>query len=220
VATFHIPDDDREGFAALRDLADDSFNQTLLAFENNESDYSSIKNVTPQQIERLFDTVTSANFVRASADVPLDKFVDDVCESLVDSEPAFFQQTDEKKFRERASRIFSVENLFIYAKALILRNEHERQFCRARIFSDIRPVYSDDPKAHPSAVVITHTLKIEYHGAGGKLHELHLGISPESIAKLADVLTRAKDKNESLRDALAETDLTLIDPDQREKEEE
>jgi hypothetical protein len=81
-------------------------------------------------------------------------------------------------------------------------------------------VFPDDPKIHPSAVVITHTLKIHYHGTGGRLHEIHLGISSESIANLANVLTRAREKTESLRDALAETDLMLIDPDREEEEEE
>jgi len=220
VAIFDIPKDDREGFAVLRNLTDDAFNQLLIAVESDEPDYSSIKDVTGQEVERLIDAVTSADFVRASADVPLDKFVNDVCESLLDSEPDFFKSSDEHKFQDRAARIFAVERFFILAKALVLRNEHERQFCKARIFTDIRPVFPDDPKSHPSAVVITHTLKIEYHGQGGRLQEINLGISLGSMTKLANVLTRATQKTESLRDTLGETDLVLIDPDQREKGEE
>jgi hypothetical protein len=66
-------------------------------------------------------------------------------------------------------------------------------------------------------MVITHTLKIEFHGAGGRLHEIYLGIGSEGISELMDVLVRAQKKAKSLEAALEGSNMVLIDP-QSEKE--
>lgn len=212
MATFHIPKDDREGFALLRDISDDAFNQLLVTIESDEPDYSSVKGLSPVQAERIMDSVHAASFVRVSADVSLEEFIDDLCQSLRHDDEIFFEPTNELRFRDRASRVLSSESIVVIAKAFTLRNEHERQFCKARIFTDARPVYADDPSAPPSAMVITHTLKIEYHGVGGQLHEIYLGIDSSAISKLMDVLGRATQKAKSLEAALEGTNLVLIDP--------
>jgi len=214
VATFTIPKDDREGFAILRDIADESFNQLSLTVESDERDYGSVKALSPQQAERIVDAINSASFFRASADVALDEFVNDLCQSLVHVDSAFFQSVDEQKFRERASRLLAIESIVVFAKALTLRDEHERLYCRARILTDARPVYADDPTAQPPGIVITHTFKIEYHGVGGELHEIYLGIDSDGISDLMKVLTRATQKAKSLEAALDGTRLILIDPEQ------
>lgn len=212
VAIFNIPKDARDGFALLRDIPDDAFNQLLLAIENEESDLDSLKALSSLEVEQITDSVHTASFVRVSADVPLEEFVDDLVQSLRHLEEGFFNATNEKRFRERATRVLGSESVVVTAKALTLQNEHERQFCRARIFTDARPVYADDPSSPPSAMVITHTLKIEYHGVGGHLHEIYLGISANGISNLTNVLDRAAQKAKSLETALEGTNLVLIDP--------
>jgi hypothetical protein len=212
VAIFSIPKDDREGFVLLRDISEEAFNQLLLTLEADEPDYSSVKGLTPQQAERIKDSIHTASFVRVSADVSLERFVNDLCESLLADDNSFFRSSDEQRFRERAARILGSESIVVIAKALTLRSEHERQFCRARILTDARPVYADDPSAPPAAMVITQTLKIEYHGAGGRLHEIYLGIGPDGISELMDVLDRARKKTKSLEAALEGSNMVLIDP--------
>src|SRR5579864_8733953 len=132
LATFSIPKDDREGFALLRDIPDDAFNQLLLTIESDESDYTSVKGLSPLQAERIMDTVHTASLLRVSADVPLEEFIDDLCQSLIHDE-GFFESANEQHFRERVSRILGSESIVVLAKAFTLRNEHERQFCKARI---------------------------------------------------------------------------------------
>ena len=43
-----------------------------------------------------------------------------------------------------------------------LRDDHEWVFYYARILTDARPVYGADPSAAPSAVIISHTLKLSF----------------------------------------------------------
>jgi hypothetical protein len=209
VATFNIPTDDQEGFALLKDISDDTFNQLLLKIENDDES-NSVTGLSSAQTAHIINAIYSASAVRVSADVALDEFINDLCASL--PEGFFGPDQDEARFRERLTRVLSIESVIVVAKAFALHSEHERQFCSARIFTDARPVYADDPAAPPSAMVITHTLKINFHGEGGRLHEIYLGIGSKGISDLMKVLERAKDKAKSLKETVETKKLQFLDP--------
>ncbi len=104
VATFAIPKHDREGFAILRDVSDDAFRQLLLIVQNEKSDYASVKGLSRSQVEQAMDAIRTASFFQTYADVPLETFINNLCESLRHDED-FFGPADESRFRDRALRI-------------------------------------------------------------------------------------------------------------------
>jgi hypothetical protein len=146
--------------------------------------------------------------VRVYNDVSLDRFVKDVCESLV--EHAELKSSDEPALRKRLTKLMDIDALNIAAKAALLQHEYPYTFCGARVLTDVRPVFGKDASTSPVALVIAHTLKLEYHGAGGHLNELYMALDPEDISELREALDRAEMKNNSLKTALAALKIKLI----------
>jgi hypothetical protein len=205
----NIPKNVRNGFAILRDIPDAVFNELLVEIERQAAP-PSVKNLSTTDIEQLVDAITAMSAVRASAEVSVEQFAADICESL--RELGELKPDQEPRFSERLSRLLDIETLKVTAKAFALYSEHEHLFCSARILTDARPIYIDDPSAPPMAMIITHTLKIDYHGAGGRLHEIYIGMGSNDIDEIRDVLDRAEKKAKSLRAAFDANKIRFIDP--------
>ena len=204
---------DRAGLAILREIPDSAVNVLLQEVEKSPSSVPVIPGVSPEDVERVKDALDTMYGIRAFHDVPLKEFISDVCDSL--REHKELDATDEPKLRERLARLLAVEPWIVAAKALVLQNEHERNFCSVRILTDARPVFANGVKGPPSAMVITHTLKLSYHeGAGGHLSDIYLSFGSNDITELRDALNRAEDKAPSLRTLLEAGNVRIIDPQQ------
>jgi hypothetical protein len=207
----NIPEEHLPGLALLRKMPDEAFAAAIVELEHSPDSTPSIPNVSPEDAEVFKAALDTMYAVRAYSDVGTDEFVDDVCDALrsVDELPS----GEEPKFRERLNRILNVDALSVAAKAVLLQNEHEHDFCTARVLTDVRPIFGEDVVGSPSAVIITHTLKLSYHqGAGGRLQEIYMSMGSRDIKELRQVLDRAEKKASSLRAVLETSQLRLIDP--------
>jgi hypothetical protein len=206
-----IPKEDRAGLTNLRKMSEDSFAALIIELERSPDSTPSIPGFSSEETESLKNSIDTMYTVRTYTAVPVEELVSDVCEALkADNE---LPLGDESKFRDRLLRILSIDALNVAAKAVLLQNEHEHDFCSARILTDARPVYGEDPVAPPAAMIVTHTLKLTYHqGAGGRLHEIYLAFGSRDLQELRDVLDRAEAKAKSLRDILEGSKIRFIDP--------
>jgi hypothetical protein len=93
---------------------------------------------------------------------------------------------------------------------MFLQHEHEHALCNARIFTDARPVYGEDPTTLPSAAVITHMLKLVYH-EGSKLEEIHVALDTADLLKLRSLIDRAQSKVAGLRKVFDSTNVPVIE---------
>ena len=92
------------------------------------------------------------------------------------------------------------------SKASRLQREGERLYCEAMILSDIRPVFGDDITSGPGSAVLTHTLKVSYHGDEGH-RDFFVVLDGEDLKALGEVVDRAQAKDESLRKVLRGTNI-------------
>jgi hypothetical protein len=105
-----------------------------------------------------------------------------------------------ERFRQRLKTLLGFPALMAASKAIFLQHEHEHTLCHARIFTDARPIYGDDPQITPSAAAITHMLKLAYHkGNQTEVEEIHIALDKSDLLKLKDLITRAESKADSLR---------------------
>lgn len=203
-----IPREDIEGLAILRDMPEASLHAFISEIEQ-EPIKSDIPNVSPEDVRRAVTTLTTMYTIRGGSDVDTDQFIDDICDAL--REQGALPIDAESRMRERLERLLNIDRLNITAKASILKTEHERLFCSARILTDARPVYGDDVSQPPVAMVITHELKLTFHeGPRGALQELYIGLNSKDIDQLHEQLQRADDKAKSLRDALQPSQIRFI----------
>jgi hypothetical protein len=151
--------------------------------------------------------VLGAGSYWSSVGGPADEFAADVAASgdLELGEP------ERADLRSRLAALLLIPGVTASAKALDLLSEHERLFLTARILTDLRPVFGEGEVATPTAALITHTLKIEYHDASGR-DALYMALDDGDLEKFIEVLTRAQKKSSSLRSLVATTGMTLLSP--------
>lgn len=90
----------------------------------------------------------------------------------------------------------------VTAKASDVMTEHAHTFCRARILSDIRPVFTDSATS-ASAAVIIHNLQIGFHEAGSGDHkEFYVALDTDDIKVLKEVVERAEKRTIALESIL------------------
>ena len=199
------------GLAIVRGMSEESFTALLGALEHSPNvSHPTVPGVPPEDVGLVTDATSSMYRVRVYNDVPLDEFIKDVCASL--AEHGDLKSSDDPTLRERLKKLLDIDALNTAAKAVLLQHEYPYTFCGARILTDVRPVFGKDASIAPVALVIAHTLKLEYHGAAGRLNEVYMALDAEDISELRNVLDRAEIKNNSLKTALAALSIKLIDP--------
>lgn len=97
----------------------------------------------------------------------------------------------------------------ITAKLWSVKSEVERVYCTARVLTDIRPAFADDPTQSPGAAVVAHTLRLAYH-EGPEMRKVMIALNGDDIDELIAVLGRAKAKAEALRDGTAAVSMRIL----------
>ena len=84
-----------------------------------------------------------------------------------------------------------------------MQRDHENSFCDAKILTDLRPVFGASAEVQPEGIVVTHTLKLEYHDDRGAHRKFYVALNQDDLETLRNVLERADKKANSLQ-ALSE----------------
>jgi hypothetical protein len=97
----------------------------------------------------------------------------------------------------------------VASKALNVVTEQDRVFSQARVLSDLRSVFKDDPEVPPWAVAVIHTLRIHYYQSG-ELKAFFVAMDDEDIRKLRETLDRAQKKSRTLKTLAASANIPVI----------
>ncbi len=150
---------------------------------------------------------------RISSDVSAEMFAADLNKSLQIIEESPFKEMDDNKrntLTSYISEILALDDSFgITVKALGVMTEHEHVYCRARVLTDMRPIFGEDI-GKPDAFVTIHTLRIGYHD-NQKHKDIFIAMDRNDVKELIDMLKRAEQKEESLDSFLNNSKLVHID---------
>jgi hypothetical protein len=157
-----------------------------------------IPDLPDEDIERISETLFFFYEVLASTDVTAEKLAADVSRAF--REFGGVKLPDEKfaVLRKRLVKLFDINSLSVNARASVLRLDFKNIFCGAKILTDARPVFGPNVEDQPSAFVLTHTLKVEYHDDIGRHREFYVTLDEDDVPLLRDVLNRAERKAKSL----------------------
>lgn len=123
---------------------------------------------------------------------------------------AAFPPDKKEKLRNRLTLLLNFDkSLGISVKALDVMTEHERIFCRARILSDIRPVFANGLESSCAAMII-HNLQIGFH-QDGKHHDYYFALDTDDIQKLKKIIERAEKKTIALQAILKKSDIRYLE---------
>jgi hypothetical protein len=114
----------------------------------------------------------------------------------------------------RLVRLLQADSLASTARAIDVQTEHQRVFHDARVLTDVRPVFDDEPAIRPSGAVITHTLKVDYFESG-EFREIYIALDHADLVRLESVVDRALAKTKSTEQLLDGTELKLFNMETR-----
>ena len=207
-----IPSEHRSGLVTLRDFSTSQIDELvgvlrrapIKFYRSDLADFvaSQVQSIEKTCIRDVIESLGALEFVRATADVSIDQFLDDLSEAL-EREELQLTNSDGSSTTERIKNLTQMPSLGIPAKARMLLLEGKR-LCSAKVVSDIRPVfdYSDVP-CQPEAALIVHHLRISYHDDGARaLTEFAVALDSDDLDSLIDTLNRAKAKEQALEGLL------------------
>jgi hypothetical protein len=214
----NIPKRDSVGIASIIQLPASSVDDLIKAMVNapglaEPSDMAKyisdeVLSIPSDKLDIIINTLYNIYRVREFADVNLSSFLDDLVDGISTSNYPELSIKDIEPYiiRSRFENLLDIENLKIISKAFRLQSDAERLYCSSKILSDLRPVFSEDPKIRPSGAVITHTLKIVHH-LGKELEEFRVILDSHELELLKEVIIRAYEKDKTLRALMKEVDL-------------
>jgi len=115
---------------------------------------------------------------------------------------------ERKSLQDRLSTLLTMPSLSLIAKAATVVGSHERVFHTARVLTDIRPIFPDDPAQRPVAATIIHTLRLDYFKARSDT-EIYISMDREDLLKLSEEVDRALKKGAALEDLLQSANIPL-----------
>lgn len=220
MASLKVPERYVEGIVKVALISEGAFAELLKALQNapelrDISELSSwIADETPEigSVDRvaILKAIVPMFRVQRNASVSPETFAEDIWSSISEDAPDHASLVDAETLRPRIKRLMELNSLdLVNMKAAELKTELEKSFCRARVLTDLRPVFKTDVSELPTSMVILHTLQIGYHDGMGDHNEFYVTLDDSDIEALRDALERASKKAGTLRQLAEKTDITL-----------
>lgn len=212
-------------FVQLRRLGEESVEELLSVlrdeppalshYELAERIYPKVNSIPRDDLVSITRTLFTLYSLRTRAGLSVPDFAYDVLRAMDENGTAELGLSgqDRVTFEDRLVRLLGVDNIDIGLKANELLIDHEHTIHSARVLTDIRPVFGDDPEDPPKAAVIVHMLKISYHDQNNEVKEFFVALDTGDVDRLVGTLERADAKAKSLRESLNGTGMTYIHAD-------
>ena len=218
-----IPKDERPALALLAGLEDEQASELsgALSTASDELDgdelVQHVINGTPSveadDVKRILKAVRQVASAREVLEVQPDLFLNDIAEGMgeIEEDELRLDEITQRRLRDRLAALTQSPAIEVHAKARSLQQDRENTYCRARIITDLRPIFGSDARQSPKAVLVAHMLRITYHhGNQGTLRDLFLTLRTEDLDLLGELVERARLKAESLHAFTAAADLREI----------
>jgi hypothetical protein len=210
LAALAIPDEHKSALNKIRTMPEESLQPFVLGLERSPGTAPSAKGLAPDEAEQIKQVITELYRVRTYFDMGVSEFASAIAEALQEADS--FPVAEVNRFKERLEKLLSIDSVSVAVKAQSLKQEYERRFCSARILTDARPVYGDDPSVPPSAAIIFHNLRISYHDDLSNLREIYIVMDGDDITTLRALLDRADMKAKSLESVFEAAKVKIVAP--------
>ena len=108
------------------------------------------------------------------------------------------------------SRLLKLEPILRTGKALDVITDTAAVFHTARVLTDIRPVFGDEPGLGPLGAVLIHFLKIEAY-VNGRIETSFVSLTVDELEELKSAIDRATAKTATLRSFMASSGLRELE---------
>jgi hypothetical protein len=222
IGQLRIPKHHYGALAKLLHLDEGAFQMLIKVFQEkpptiSRENYTTyvVQNVDvdANDVADMLDVLISLYSVRNEINLSSDDFVDTVVQAIGDTQYDALKPSDGdwSTIKDRIRELLSFDHsLGIIAKSSYLLTQHERVFQEARVFTDVRPIFSEDAQVSPIGGLIVHQLRIAYF-EDNELKEFFVALDMDDIDKLRTQLNRADAKARSISSLLKSSSLMLLE---------
>ena len=172
---------------------------------------TNLKIMEPAKAQPIVDALISLYIARNEFSLNAEDATTQILGASKETEGAAFSEEQKQVLSPLLLQSLSFDkSLGVTAKAIDVFMQHEHVFCNARMMTDIRPIFQDEPSAIPGAAAIVHTLKIGYH-LGREYKEFFVALDNEDVKILQTVLDRETVKTSSLHTVLDKAQIVLLE---------
>ncbi len=171
-----------------------------LSRERFTSDIVQLTAFKKNDVDDMLNVLLGLYSVRLDADISTHDFVESLCKAMEFTKNKDLQPANGEwgVFKDNLQAILGFDqSLGIISKAQDLLSHQKNIFQDARVFTDIRPVFGEDPNEPLIGGLIVHQLQINYL-QDGETKEFFIALDIDDLSKLRNVLNRAEAKAESL----------------------
>jgi hypothetical protein len=211
--TLNVPDRLRPGILQVAELSETGFDQLLSALKkapackDTRELLSWIADETPAITEQdrnaIIRSLVPMFRVQRNSDVSPSTFASDVWDSV--ATPG----VDRGLLVSRISLLIEEAALDL-ASARIgdVKQEVERNFCKIRIMTDLRPAFAE-PNEFPADMAVIHNLQIGYHDGMGKHLEFYISLDGSDLEDLKKAIVEAETRAKTLEKLLNKSGVNL-----------
>lgn len=164
-----------------------------------------------QEIVRVLGSIYAAR-ISLSHRVNFESFLKNICDALK-AEKNVPPDADWQKFIKFVTDLLNQKGAIEYSsKALDVLLQNERNFITARIVTDFRPVFKENPADEPAGAVVVHQLKITYR-EDGEQKNIFFALDSSDIQTLKRVAERAVNKEASTLALASKLNLAVVRPE-------
>ncbi len=217
-----VPEAYRSGIADIGKLSEEAFDQLFAALRkapefNDSKELSAwisneVSAVPPPTRDVILRSITSMTRARETGNTTPSVFASDVWEALERLSPEHIEGIDQNVFENRVARLLEQTPIDLpAAKADDLKGEVERNYCDARILTDLRSGFRKTIDDSPSLMVVLHNLRISYHDDKGDHREFYVSMDAMDLRNLQEAVERAQKKAIALKNIMKVTNITVVE---------
>jgi hypothetical protein len=158
---------------------------------------SDVSSVSESDRNEIIAAIIPMFRVQRNAEVSPDRFAIDIWDSLRELMPD--SNIDKGVFLKRLARLLARPALEPDSSRVSdVKHEVERNFCKIRILTDLRPVFGEDVDETPLDMAVIHNFQVGYHDGMGKHHEFYMSLDASDLDALKKAIVRAEKKAATL----------------------
>jgi hypothetical protein len=199
---------------AIKELADllDQTQAEVFPADEAERLSEGVKKSKPEDARAITELLMSLWYSQSATKRSNDDIAAELIREFASSDEAkAFREEQLQTIRTRLSRLLNNPRLLNAQNASSLLLDHERIFSRARVLTDLRPVFGGGAAETITGGLVVHTLKVSFYKADGSTDEFFVALDDDDIDQLSEVLTRAKSKGMQITKAIEGTTIKYID---------
>lgn len=213
--TVNVPRPQLKVFTWLSGLTNEAFSSLSAAFDSPEPTNSlaalrqRVRTQVPETETVDPDLFLDALLGASSARIWKNASSQEVAQAIVRFPDLDIDPEQQDRLASRITTLLDSQSLATLSKGLDVLTEHERVYLKARLVTDLRPVYSSANVSDPAAIVLVHTLRLDVQESG-QMKSLYVAMDESDLQQLRAVLDREADKTSGLKSKIP-INLPLLD---------